>query len=254
MTSLAVDIKTLSKSYGSKVALHNINFSIAKNKIVAILGQNGAGKTTLINCLLGLQACRAEQLSLLDYELGYKLGYKLGQQAVKQQRPAVLRNQIGVMMQMGNLNALLTVAEQLDLFCSYYTGGYSPSDLNALLSLQPIWHKRFGKLSGGQRQLVLFAIALIPKPKLLFLDEPSAGMDIEVRQLLWQHIRTLRDNGCTVVLTTHYIEEAERLADQIIMLHHGKIIADATLADFTADHSSLEHAYLQLIRQEAAHG
>lgn len=250
MTSLAVDIKTLSKSYGSKVALHNINFSIPKNKIVAILGQNGAGKTTLINCLLGLQACRAEQLSLLDYELGYKLG----QQAVKQQRPAALRNQIGVMMQMGNLNALLTVAEQLDLFCSYYTGGYSPSDLNALLNLQPIWHKRFGKLSGGQRQLVLFAIALIAKPKLLFLDEPSAGMDIEVRQLLWQHIRALRDSGCTVVLTTHYIEEAERLADQIIMLHHGKIIADATLADFTADHNSLENAYLQLIRSEVTHG
>ena len=246
MSSLAVDIKALSKNYGSKAALHNINFSITKNKIVAILGQNGAGKTTLINCLLGLQACQAEQLSLLEYELG--------QQAVKQQRPAALRNQIGVMMQMGNLNALLTVAEQLDLFCSYYTAGYSPDELKSLLGFQPIWHKRFGKLSGGQRQLVLFAIALIAKPKLLFLDEPSAGMDIEVRQLLWQHIRTLRDNGCTVVLTTHYIEEAERLADQIIMLHHGKIIADAPLAEFMADHSSLENAYLHLIRSEVSHG
>lgn len=250
MHTLAVDIKNLSKRYGQKVALQAIHFSIPANTIVAILGQNGAGKTTLINCLLGLQACQVEQLSLLEYELGCELG----QQAVKQKRPAALRNQIGVMMQMGNLNALLTVAEQLDLFCSYYRAGYNPDELKSLLNLQPIWHMRFGKLSGGERQLVLFAIALIPKPKLLFLDEPSAGMDIEVRQLLWQHIRTLRDNGCTVVLTTHYIEEAERLADQIIMLHHGEIIADAPLAEFTANHSSLENAYLQLIRTEANHG
>lgn len=242
MSSLAVDIKALSKSYSQKTALHNIHCSIPENSIVAILGQNGAGKTTLINCLLGLQSYQVEHLTLL------------GQQISQHKRSVALRNQIGVMMQMGNLNALLTVAEQLDLFCSYYTAGHRPEELKLLLNLEPIWHKRFGKLSGGQRQLVLFTIALIAKPKLLFLDEPSAGMDIEVRQLLWQHIRTLRDNGCTVVLTTHYIEEAERLADQIIMLHHGEIIADAPLAEFTANHSSLENAYLQLIRTEANHG
>lgn len=241
MSTHAVKVKALSKCYGSHTALDNISLTIPPHCIVAILGQNGAGKTSFINSVLGLHGCQAEHISIL------------GQPVHGQVRPAALRNKMGVMMQMGNLNAHLTVAEQLDLFCSYYSQGYTPEELMALCNLHSIQHQRFGRLSGGQRQLVLFAIALISKPQLLFLDEPSAGMDIEVRQQLWQHIRTLRDNGCSIVLTTHYIEEAERLADRIVMLHQGSVLADDTLAEFTAQHTSLEQTYLHLIQSETAH-
>ncbi len=149
-------------------------------------------------------------------------------------RSVALRQQLGVMLQIGSLPATLTVAEQCDLFASYYPAGYSASELVALAGLQAHASQRFGRLSGGQKQRLLFALALAGKPRLLFLDEPTLGMDVEARRSLWQQIVQLQQQGVSVVLTTHYLEEAEQLADRIMVLHQGQFIASGSPSELKA--------------------
>lgn len=234
----ALNIRALTKCYGNKVALKDVNLTAYHGEVIAILGKNGAGKTTTIHCALGLHEFKCEHMELL------------GETASGRQRSSQVKNRTGVMMQVGSANANLTVFEQLDLFCSYYPTGYQAQELIDVFSLQDIAQQRFGKLSGGQRQQVLFAIAVAGKPDLLFLDEPTVGMDIEARHLLWRQIADLKQQGCAIVLTTHYIEEAERLADRVAIIHNGEVKQEDLLANVVGVHQSLEAAYLSFIQEQ----
>jgi ABC-2 type transport system ATP-binding protein len=237
MSQINLKVQSLNKHYGAKAALTNVSLNAYAGEVIAVLGKNGAGKTTLINSILGMHDYEAQHLEVMGTQLN------------SQHRPLTIRQRVGVMMQLGTLNANLTVAEQLDLFCSYYPSGTTPEILLTEFGLTGIAQQRFGKLSGGQRQQVLFAIAVAGNPDLLFLDEPTVGMDVEARHLLWQQIKQRRQQGCALVLTTHYIEEAERLADRVAVLRNGQIIAQGSVNEVTADHDSLESAYLKLIRE-----
>ncbi|WP_369743026.1 ABC transporter ATP-binding protein [Pseudidiomarina sp. PP-1MA] len=238
MAVIHLSIQGLNKSYGEHYALSDINLTASSGEVLAILGKNGAGKTSLINSVLGIHAYQADQLELFGHPM------------LNQHRPLAVRQRLGVMMQLGTLAANLTVYEQLDLFCSYYQNGFQVGELINKLNLSSIAKQRFGKLSGGQRQQVLFALAVAGKPDLLFLDEPTVGMDVEARHALWQHIQDYRSAGTAIVLTTHYIEEAERLADRVAMLREGRVIAAGTLSEVIADHGSLEQAYLANIQEQ----
>lgn len=208
-----LSLHQLHKSYGAKAVLNGVSLTVNSGEVLAILGPNGAGKTTLISALLGLTALDNGQVSLFNQP----------QQGSK--RTAALRQRIGVMMQVGSASANLTVAEQCDLFASYYPGGKSVSALLDIAGLQAHANTRFGRLSGGQKQRLLFALALAGNPELLFLDEPTLGMDVQARRALWQQISALKAAGVSIVLTTHYLEEAEQLADQIAVLQHGTVVA-----------------------------
>ncbi|SNY49084.1 ABC-2 type transport system ATP-binding protein [Arsukibacterium tuosuense] len=221
-TEAVLRVCSLDKAFAGKRVLNNIDLSLTAGEVLCILGPNGAGKTTLISAILGLIAADAGEIHLL------------GQLQQGAERSVALRQQLGVMLQIGSLPATLTVAEQCDLFASYYPAGYRAPELVALAGLEDHAKQRFGRLSGGQKQRLLFALALAGKPRLLFLDEPTLGMDVEARRNLWQQIHQLQQQGVSIVLTTHYLEEAEQLADRIMVLHQGKFIADGSPGELKA--------------------
>lgn len=216
-----IQVQQLQKSYGQQAVLNNLDLTVMPGELIAILGPNGAGKTTLISTLLGLTDCSAGTINLLGQPQG-------------KFRSLQLKQQLGVMMQVGTASANLTVAEQCDLFSSYYPNGKTTDELLTIAGLAPQVKVRFGKLSGGQKQRLLFALALAGNPKLLFLDEPTLGMDVAARQALWQQIRELKKAGVSIVLTTHYLQEAEQLSDRILVLQHGRFIAQGSSAELKA--------------------
>ncbi|EJI87082.1 ABC transporter [Alishewanella aestuarii B11] len=223
--------------------LAGVDLTLDAGEVLCVLGPNGAGKTTLISTLLGLVNADSGEIHLL------------GKPQLGMTRSQALRQQLGVMMQIGSLSANLSVYEQCDLFSSYYAQGYSAAELVALAGLEAQTKQRFGRLSGGQKQRLLFALALAGKPQLVFLDEPTLGMDVEARQALWQQVKQLRQQGVAVVLTTHYLEEAEQLADSIAVLHQGRIVAKGSPSELKAlmqykvvrCHSRLTDAELALL-------
>ena len=217
-----LQLKGLSKSFAGKSVLDGVDLKVMAGEVLCILGPNGAGKTTLISAILGLIAADSGEIHLL------------GQLQQGASRSVALRRQLGVMLQIGSLPATLTVAEHCDLFASYYPAGYSATELVTLAGLEAHASQRFGRLSGGQKQRLLFALALAGKPRLLFLDEPTLGMDVEARRNLWQQISQLQQQGISIVLTTHYLEEAEQLANRIMVLHQGKFIANGSPGELKA--------------------
>lgn len=222
MLSFPLQVTGLTKSYATNTVLAGVDITVAAGEVLCILGPNGAGKTTLISAILGLVKVDSGQITLFD------------QQQTGITRNIALRQQLGVMMQIGSLSANLTVFEQCDLFSSYYANGYSAAELVNLAGLEQHASQRFGRLSGGQKQRLLFALALAGKPQLVFLDEPTLGMDVEARRCLWQQVRQLKQQGVAVVLTTHYLEEAEQLADRIVVLDQGVIVASGSPAELKA--------------------
>ncbi|KKO45893.1 ABC transporter [Arsukibacterium ikkense] len=217
-----LQLTQLHKSFAGKPVLSGVDLRAKAGEVLCILGPNGAGKTTLISAILGLIAADSGDI------------YLLGQLQQGASRSVALRQQLGVMLQIGSLPATLTVAEHCDLFASYYLAGYSATELVTLAGLEAHAKQRFGRLSGGQKQRLLFALALAGKPRLLFLDEPTLGMDVEARRGLWQQIRQLQQQGVSIVLTTHYLEEAEQLANRIMVLHQGKFIASGSPSELKA--------------------
>lgn len=215
--SAVVLVNNLHHSYGDKSVLKGLDFSLKAGRVYGFLGANGAGKTTLINLLLG--RLKASQGSV---EI---LGDKAGSAAAKAK--------VGAMLQIGSLPANLTVLEQLNLFASYYQSPMSVSKALRLSDLNAHENTPFSKLSGGLKQRLLFAIAIIGDPQLVFLDEPSLAMDVNARQQMWQTIRQLKAQGKTVVLTTHYMEEAEALSDELFILNEGKIIAQGSPSELS---------------------
>lgn len=202
----------LTRRYGRKTALDGINLTVSETGVLALLGPNGAGKTTFVQTALGLVRPSHGELRVL--------GAKPGQRSVK--------TRIGVMMQDTDLAHTLTGRELLELFASYYP---DPADLEALIdrcALGDFIKRRYGQLSGGQKRRIQFALALVGQPDLLFLDEPTTGLDTEARRALWAIVRDVAANGTLVVLTTHYLEEADALADRVIVLKDGQVIADDT--------------------------
>jgi ABC-2 type transport system ATP-binding protein len=205
-------VKDLRKTYGSLVALDGVTLEIHAGELLALLGPNGAGKTTLVRILLGL--ARAEAGSVSVFGSNPQFGH--------------VQTRLGAMLQVARVPETLRVREHIDLFSSYYPSPMPLEETLEVAGLTDVRNRPFGELSGGQKQRVLFGIAICGNPDLLFLDEPTVGLDVEARRLMWTQIRSLIARGKTVLLTTHYLNEADALADRIVVLNHGRIVAEGT--------------------------
>ena len=206
------------KSYGALRALDGIDLQLHRGELLALLGPNGAGKTTAIGLLLGLIRADAGEVEL----------FGMDPQRIEARRG------IGVMLQDARLPETLRVGELIRLTASYYPAPRSVAESAELAGIADLLARPYGKLSGGQQRRVQFALALCGRPQLLFLDEPTVGMDIEARQKLWAAIRHLVAEGNAVVLTTHYLEEAEALADRVCVLARGRVVSEGSVDDLRA--------------------
>jgi ABC-2 type transport system ATP-binding protein len=206
------------KRYGNIIALDGVDLSLQGGEVLALLGANGAGKSTAIALLLGLLTPDAGSAELFG------------------QAPETLaaRRRIGVMLQSAGIPDNAKVAELLNLTRSYYPAPRSVADCVALAGLEGLLDRRYGRLSGGQQRRVQFALAICGSPEVLFLDEPTTGLDIEARQRMWATIRALVAAGTGVLLTTHYLEEAEALAQRVVVLHQGRVAAAGAMQDIRA--------------------
>lgn len=215
---IVASLEAVNKSYGSIRALRGVDFRVRAGELVALLGPNGAGKTTAVKLLLGLLQPNSGKVRVFGGD------------------PTNPENRMrtGAMLQVGKVPETLQVREHIDLFSSYYQSPLAAEKVLAAAGLQNLAERKFGDLSGGQRQRVLFALAICGDPDLLFLDEPTVGLDVEARRMLWEEIRQLVRRGKTVVLTTHYLQEADALADRIAVLNQGEIIAEGTPATIKA--------------------
>jgi ABC-2 type transport system ATP-binding protein len=205
-------LTAVTRRFGDQMAVDSLTLAIPRGGVYALLGPNGAGKTTTISMLLGLLRPDTGEVTVL--------GRKPGEMDA--------RRAIGAMLQVSGVPATLTVREHIELYSGYYTAPLPFARVVELAGLEGIEDRRFGKLSGGQKQRVLFALAICGDPDLLFLDEPTVGLDVEARRRMWRVIRALAEEGRTILLTTHYLEEADSLADRIGVLHRGKLVADGT--------------------------
>lgn len=206
------EIQNVWKSYGELMALYGLDLEVRAGEVLAILGPNGAGKTTTVNLLLGL----AEPLQ--------------GSVRVFDRAPddPKSRTRVGAMLQISAVPQTLRAAELVELFSSYYPDPLPLTETLRIAGLEGLENRPFGQLSGGQRQRVLFALSICGDPELLYLDEPTTGLDVEARRGLWQQIRSFVERGRSVVLTTHYLEEADALADRIVLLNEGRSIAEGS--------------------------
>ncbi len=217
---LVVHVADLRKRYGDVEAVAGISFEVRRGEVFGLLGPNGAGKSTTIEILEGLRTQDGGEATVLGLDVRRDSG--------------ALKARIGVQLQSAALYPRLTVTELLDLFASFYPRHVPTADLVRELDLEERRHAQSRQLSGGQRQRLSVALALVNDPELVFLDEPTTGMDPAARRSLWDLIRGLRDRGRTVVLTTHYMEEAEVLCDRLAILDHGKILEMGTVAELVS--------------------
>jgi ABC-2 type transport system ATP-binding protein len=213
----ALRCRGLVKRYGDVVAVAGLDLEVARGECFGLLGPNGAGKTTTIEILEGLTEPDDGEVELLG--------------TTWQGDGHELRERLGVSLQETQLNEKLTVAETVRLFRSFYREGRDPEAVLASLALEEKRDARVGKLSGGQKQRLAVACALVGDPELLFLDEPTTGLDPQSRLQLWQQVTAFRERGGTVLLTTHYMDEAERLCDRVAIVDHGRVIALGTPAE-----------------------
>jgi ABC-2 type transport system ATP-binding protein len=210
----ALAVRALHKRYGDVVAVDGLDLDVRPGECFALLGPNGAGKTTTIEICEGLLAPDSGEVEVL------------GRRWSTNERE--LRHLLGIQLQETQLAEKLTVRETVRLFRSFYRRGREPTDVIALVQLEEKARSRVGALSGGQKQRLALACALVGDPQLLFLDEPTTGLDPQARRQLWELIGELRAGGRTIVLTTHYMEEAERLCDRVAIVDHGRAIALGT--------------------------
>jgi len=214
----AVQCRDLRKTYDGKVeAVRGLNLEIQTGECFGLLGPNGAGKTTTIEILEGLLQPTSGEVTILGHTW--------------QQNPRELREWLGISLQETRLSEKLTVRETIELFSSFYREPRLSGEVLEQLQLTEKTDAWVGKLSGGQRQRLAVATALVGNPKVLFLDEPTTGLDPQSRRQLWDIIRSFQHNGGTVLLTTHYMDEAERLCDRLAIIDHGEIIAEGTPSD-----------------------
>lgn len=211
-------LENVTRRFGRQLAVDGLDLAIPRGGVYALLGPNGAGKTTTISMLLGLVQPDGGSIDVL--------GGRPGEMDA--------RRAIGAMLQVGGVPATLRVREHIELFSGYYAKPLPLARVVAMAGLQGLEERRFDRLSGGEKQRVLFALALCGDPQLLFLDEPTVGLDVESRRRMWQVIRDFAAAGRTIVLTTHYLEEADALADRIGVLHRGRLVAEGTPEEIKA--------------------
>ena len=216
-TAAAIEVRGLTKKYGSKVAVAGIDLTVERGEIFALLGPNGAGKTTTVEILEGYRVANSGQVKVLGFDPATKGG------------PAQKwRNQIGIVLQSTSDAADLSVLETISHFANYYE---KPRDVKQVIKevgLEEKVNAKVRELSGGQRRRLDVALGIIGSPELLFLDEPTTGFDPEARRSFWELIRTLKSEGTTILLTTHYLDEAQALADRVGVINEGVIIEIAT--------------------------
>lgn len=211
----AIELEHVTKQYRDKKAVDDMTLHIEQGSIVALLGPNGAGKSTTVNMVLGLTAPTAGTVRLMGGS----------------PRDRAVRNRIGAMLQEVSVIDSLKVEETINLFRSYYSNPLSAGELLRISGLENDRGKFSTSLSGGQKRRLGFALAMAGDPELIFLDEPTVGMDFTSRQLFWQTIRSFAGSGRTIILTTHYLEEADHIADRVVVVNQGKIVADGTLVE-----------------------
>ncbi len=217
----ALSLRALKKRYGDVIAVDGIDLEVRAGECFGLLGPNGAGKTTTIEICEGLTAPDSGEVELL------------GRRWSDHERE--LRERLGIQLQDTQLSEKLTVRETLNLFRSFYRQSRPVDEVIAMVQLEEKRDARVGTLSGGQKQRLALACALVGDPELLFLDEPTAGMDPRARADTWQLVRELRERGATVVLTTHYMDEAEHLCDRVAILDRGSIVAAGTPVEVTSN-------------------
>jgi ABC-2 type transport system ATP-binding protein len=223
--SPAVEISGLVKNYGRTTAVAGLTMSAERGQITAVLGPNGAGKTTTVEVCEGYRRADAGTVRVL------------GLDPVKDARQ--LRPRIGVMLQSGGIPTTARPLDYLRVMAAFYAHPLEPSMLLDRLGLMESARTPFRRLSGGQQQRLALAAALIGRPELLFLDEPTAGLDPQARHTTWDLVAGLRTSGATIILTTHYLEEAERLADHVVIVDHGELVTQGTPADLTGSQGQL---------------
>ena len=216
----AVEVRGLRKSYDGFEAVRGIDFDLRAGEVFGLLGPNGAGKTTTVEILVGYRRRDAGEVRVLD--------------ADPERAGRTWRGRIGVVPQSGDLFPNLTVIEHLELFAGYYEEPRPPEQVLTLVGLEEKRGAKTRTLSGGQRRRLDLGVALVGDPELLFLDEPTTGFDPSARRAAWETIRSLRSLGKTILLTTHYIDEAQQLADRVAVLRRGEIVASGTPAELIA--------------------
>jgi ABC-2 type transport system ATP-binding protein len=221
-TQPVIRVRGLTKRYGDVHAVDGIDFDVAKGEIFGLLGPNGAGKTTTVEILEGLRQPDGGEVSVLGVDVS--------------RHADALKPRIGVSLQTAALYPKLTVTELLDLFRSFYPRARSTDELIDALELGERRHAQSKVLSGGQRQRLAVALALVNDPEIVFLDEPTTGLDPAARRSLWDLVRGLKADGRTVLLTTHYMEEAEVLCDRLAIMDHGRILEMGIVDDLVSRH------------------
>ena len=216
-TAAAIEVRGLTKKYGSKVAVAGIDLTVERGEIFALLGPNGAGKTTTVEILEGYRVANSGQVRVLGFD-----------PAIKGAAAQKWRNQIGIVLQSTNDAADLSVLETISHFANYYENSRDVNQVIEEVGLVEKVGAKVRELSGGQRRRLDVALGIIGSPELLFLDEPTTGFDPEARRSFWELIRTLKSEGTTILLTTHYLDEAQALADRVGVINEGVIIEIAT--------------------------
>ena len=216
-STLAIEVTQLGVRYGDRAAVDGVSFSARPGEVLALLGPNGAGKTSTVEALEGYRTPSSGTVRVLGLD--------------PHADATALAPRVGVMLQRNGVYLTLGPAEVLRLFSAYYgSRGRSSQEVLDEVGLRSVANTPWRRLSGGEQQRLSLGMALVGKPEVAFLDEPTAGMDPSARQTLWGIIRSLRDGGACVVLTTHYLEEAEKLADRVVILDHGHMVADGSPA------------------------
>jgi ABC-2 type transport system ATP-binding protein len=222
----AIGVAGLRKSYGPREVLHGISFEVRTGEVFALLGPNGAGKTTTVEILEGYRQRDAGDVRVLGEDPG--------------RAGSDFRARIGIVLQSSAVYHLLTVREIVELFAGYYPSPRSPAEVVELVGLAGKRDERVRTLSGGQLRRLDLALALVGDPELIFLDEPTTGFDPAARRQAWETIRDLRSLGKSILLTTHYMEEAQRLADRVAILAGGQIVGTGSPRDLLAAHAAVE--------------
>lgn len=212
-----IEVRNLRKTYGTKVAVADVSLTIERGEIFGILGPNGAGKTTTVECLAGLRHADGGTVRLLG--------------ADPQRNPAAVREGLGIQLQESKLPPKLRVIEALRLYATFYADPADPEELLELLGLQEKRDTPFADLSGGQQQRLSIALALVGNPEVAILDELTTGLDPQARRDTWALIERVRDTGVTIVLVTHFMDEAERLCDRLAIIDDGRVVAEGRPAD-----------------------
>ncbi len=231
-----VEVRDMVKTYNSVPAVDGVSFSVEKGWVFGLLGPNGAGKTTIIESLVGLRRPDSGTLSVL------------GNDPVRS--PAAVRERVGVQLQVTSLFPRIRVEEAMNLFAALYPRVQDPKGLLKRVGLEPKRKAMAQSLSGGEKQRLALALALINDPELVFLDEPSAGVDPLGRRAIWEIIRELRSSGKTVFLTTHLMDEAEKLCDEVLFLDRGKCVAKGPPSELISgrEAQNLDDLYVKLMQ------